>query len=291
MKPGVRIAPTPAASLPSTIASCGSANRRQLSPMPVAATRPWSKRTHASSTLRPASTSRTEWMQVLTASSRGSRQTGWNRMPRLDHSGPSAPTLARKESHVRRSLPEGPGDQATSAAAAMRGNAIWSMSSRVRIVSAHIGASTPRMSASVTPSITEAGSHEYARCTLVGPFAHVRPSGLSASYFMSRYTASAGERISPEQLRTKARAFSSMPSVGVVNPQYCPTVLGSMFAAAPASCHVIGIFPRSATISVARSMNSAKSAGSVPRASSPPMCRYGPGVIAASSPTTSATKS
>ncbi len=81
-------------------------------------------------------------------------------MPRLDQSGPSAPTRARNDSHVRRSLCSADGDQATSAAAAMRGNAISSMSSRVRIVSVHIGASTPRMSASVTPSMTAAGSHE-----------------------------------------------------------------------------------------------------------------------------------
>ena len=70
-------------------------------------------------------------------------------MPRLVHSGPSAPTRSRNDAQVRRSLAPVAGDQPISAAAAMRGKAMTSMSASVRIVSVHSGASTPRMSALV----------------------------------------------------------------------------------------------------------------------------------------------
>ena len=53
------------------------------------------------------------------------------------------------------------------------------------------------------------------------------------------------------------------------------------------SSHAITVFPCFATMPCARSMKAAYCAGVIFFTSSPPMCRYGPGVIAASSPSTS----
>ncbi|WP_231979782.1 hypothetical protein [Tessaracoccus coleopterorum] len=44
---------------------------------------------------------------------------------------------------------------------------------------------------------------------------------------------------------------------------------GARASAAPASCHTTGVFPSAATMPVTRDMNREKSAGSVPRHSSP----------------------
>ena len=125
MKPGVSRAPAPATRCASTTV-VGRRASRQPSPVPVAATRSPSKRTHASSTIVAAVRSdEPDGVDDRAHSvAQGISSEAWNPMPRLVHSGPSAPTRSRNDSQVRRSLAPVAGDHAASAAAAMRGKAI-----------------------------------------------------------------------------------------------------------------------------------------------------------------------
>src|SRR5881397_798519 len=86
------------------------------------------------------------------------------------------------------------GVHATSAIAGRRGTARYSTAVMFRNVSVQIGASTPAIFGSVTPFIYVAGSQSYAPRTSISP-AHLRPSSVFSSYFMSRYVRGLGERM------------------------------------------------------------------------------------------------
>src|SRR5215211_485886 len=77
----------------------------------------------------------------------------------------------------------------------------------------------------------------------------------------------------------------------VVRPQYWTTRPGECWTAeAPIWCQPITALPLPATMGCTRFRNVAYWLGEVACASSPPRCRYGPGVSAASSVSTSLTK-
>src|SRR6478609_4238953 len=114
------------------------------------------------------------------------------------------------------------GDQASSAIAGNRGNAMYSMSPTVTMVSVHSGASGPRTDDALTFLMNVPGSQPYASFTSIRP-AQSWPSLVFDVYFMSRYALFAGDITS---FVPWAAAAATSGAVRVVS-QYCATVDGS----------------------------------------------------------------
>src|SRR5690349_20583895 len=111
-----------------------------------------------------------------------------------------------------------------------------------------------------------------------------RPSGVFSSYFMSMYALFAVDM----KILLPAAAPSATSWLLVVVPQNwaTPEVGG---VALRNSCQAAIFLPVASTIGNTRSKNLMKSGSVVTCASSPPRCRYSPGVSSASSLTTSCT--
>src|SRR5437667_11049299 len=104
-----------------------------------------------------------------------------------------------------------------------------------------------------------------------------RPSGVCELYFMSRYALLAGDMTTLAPRDTAVLTSESE----LVRPQYCTTRLAECCTAdAPIWCQPITAFPLAVTIGCTRLMKAAYWLAGVELASSPPRCRYGPGVIA-----------
>src|SRR4030095_14342937 len=113
--------------------------------------------------------------------------------------------------------------------------------------------------------------------------AQLRPSGVELLYFMSRYALLAGDMTT---LAPRETALLTNEAE-VVSPQYWNTRFGEWSTAdAPIWCQPITALLRAGTIGWTPVMNVGYCEGDVTFASSPPTCRYGPGVIAASSVST-----
>src|SRR6266508_3836184 len=203
-------------------------------------------------------------------------------MPMTVHRGPCAP---RRSLNVSQ-LCVDQGDQPSSAMAGRRGKAMNSMLSSVTIVSVHSGASTPRIAEAGMSVRYAPGFQPYAVCTSMKP-AQLRPSGVWLLYFMSRYALLAGDMTTLAPRETAVLTSES----DVVRPQYWTTRLAEWLTAeAPIWCQPITALPRAGTIGWTRFMKVAYWAPVNTFASSPPTCRYGPGVNAASSLRTLLTK-
>jgi hypothetical protein len=147
----------------------------------------------------------------------------------------------------------------------------------LRTVSVQSGASIPTMLPSPTPAMSRAGSQSYAVWTSTRP-AQRSPSSVAAVCFMSRYSRGACDRISRPPHRSALRAESDF---------HCCTSTVESSVACWISSQPIMRLPCDRTIPCTRSMNAVYCPRFSVSTSSPPMWKYGPGVSAASSRTTS----
>src|SRR5512132_160383 len=106
-------------------------------------------------------------------------------------------------------------------------------------VSLHSAPSTPRICCSCTPLRYVSGSQSYAPRSSISA-AHVRPSSVPRSYFMSRYVLLAGESTSFAPCSTAGGTVSLF--------HCCATLVGRSFAF-PISSHPTIVLPYLYTLS------------------------------------------
>jgi hypothetical protein len=196
-------------------------------------------------------------------------------MPSSFQRGACAAIRCRKLSQLRCDADVHP----SSARAGSRGSTMYIAEPMLCTVSLQRGPSTPRICCSGTPFMYVAGSHSYAVRSSINA-AQVSPSSVFLSYFMSRYVLVAGD------ITTLAPCCTAG---GTVSLFHCWAMLVGRSRAFPISSHPTIVLPCLYTMSCTRSTNLMYCGSLRMCTSSPPMWKYGPGVIAAISRTMSST--